>query len=86
MIVPPTDRSPTDRPPTARAEVRPAILTVDDDPSVSRAVARDLRRRYGQEHRIVRADSGADALTALKEMKLRGTRWRYCSPTTGCHR
>ncbi|MEO5833518.1 MAG: FAD-dependent oxidoreductase [Nakamurella sp.] len=67
MTVPPTDR-----PSTARAEVRPAILTVDDDPSVSRAVARDLRRRYGQEHRIVRADSGADALTALKEMKLRG--------------
>ncbi|MDQ1722457.1 MAG: hypothetical protein QOI26_2191, partial [Pseudonocardiales bacterium] len=25
---------------------RPAILTVDDDPSVSRAVARDLRRQY----------------------------------------
>ncbi len=51
---------------------RPAILTVDDDPSVSRSVARDLRRRYGEDHRIVRAESGAQALDALREMKLRG--------------
>ncbi len=50
----------------------PILLTVDDDPSVSRAVARDLRRKYGQEFRIVRADSGADALEALREIKLRG--------------
>ncbi len=35
---------------------RPAIVTVDDDPSVSRAVARDLRREYGAEHRIVRGE------------------------------
>ncbi len=27
---------------------RTAIITVDDDPGVSRAVARDLRRRYGE--------------------------------------
>jgi thioredoxin reductase (NADPH) len=51
---------------------RTAILTVDDDPSVSRAVARDLRRRYGDRHRIVRAESGEQALGALREMKLRG--------------
>ena len=51
---------------------RSAILTVDDDPGVSRAVARDLRRRYGEQHRIVRAESGASALDALRQMKLRG--------------
>jgi thioredoxin reductase (NADPH) len=51
---------------------RPAIVTVDDDQGVSRAVARDLRRRYGERHRIVRADSGEAALGALREMKLRG--------------
>jgi thioredoxin reductase (NADPH) len=51
---------------------RPAILTVDDDPAVSRAVARDLRRHYGERYRIVRAESGADALETLKELKLRG--------------
>jgi thioredoxin reductase (NADPH) len=51
---------------------RPAILTVDDDPSVSRAVARDLRRQYGEGFRIVRAESGPQALEALREIKLRG--------------
>jgi thioredoxin reductase (NADPH) len=48
------------------------LVTVDDDPTVSRAVARDLRRRYGEQHRIVRAESGAEALDALRQMKLRG--------------
>jgi thioredoxin reductase (NADPH) len=51
---------------------RTAIVTVDDDPGVSRAVARDLRRRYGEQHRIVRAESGEAALDALRQMKLRG--------------
>ena len=51
---------------------RTAIVTVDDDPGVSRAVARDLRRKYGQDHRIVRAESGDAALEALREMRLRG--------------
>jgi thioredoxin reductase (NADPH) len=50
----------------------PAILTVDDDPAVSRAVARDVRRQYGDRYRVVRAASGADALEALREIKLRG--------------
>src|SRR4029450_10732582 len=51
---------------------RPMLLTVDDDPSVSRAVARDLRRQYGQDHRVLRAGSGAEALAPLRELKLRG--------------
>jgi thioredoxin reductase (NADPH) len=50
----------------------PAILTVDDDPAVSRAVARDIRRNYGERYRVVRATSGAEALDALREIKLRG--------------
>src|SRR5215469_9495586 len=54
------------------ASARPVILTVDDDPGVSRAVARDLRRRYGERYRIVRAESGDAALDALRQMKLRG--------------
>ncbi|MFG1784049.1 FAD-dependent oxidoreductase [Rhodococcus oryzae] len=52
--------------------VQPAILSVDDDPSVSRAIVRDLRRKYGEQYRIIRAQSGEEALAALKEMKLRG--------------
>jgi thioredoxin reductase (NADPH) len=51
---------------------KPIILSVDDDPSVSRAVARDLRRHYGENYRIVRAESGPDALDALKQLTLRG--------------
>ena len=47
-------------------------MTVDDDPGVSRSVARDLRRRYGQDYRIVRAESGREALDALRELTLRG--------------
>src|SRR5690242_5519806 len=58
---------------TEQAETsRTAILTVDDDPGVSRAVARDLRRQYGGEYRIVRAESAAAGLDALRQMKLRG--------------
>ncbi|MEU6727908.1 FAD-dependent oxidoreductase [Nonomuraea wenchangensis] len=51
---------------------KPVIVTVDDDPGVSRAVARDLRRRYGQEYRIVRAETALDGIEAVKEMRLRG--------------
>ena len=51
---------------------KPVLLTVDDDPGVSRAVARDLRRHYGRDHRVVRAESGPQALEALREIKLRG--------------
>ncbi len=58
--------------PPAGTPPRTAILTVDDDPGVSRAVARDLRRRYGSQYRIVRAESGEQGLDALRQMKLRG--------------
>ncbi len=51
---------------------RPVLLTVDDDPSVSRAVARDLRRRYADRYRIVRAESGPSALDTLREFTVRG--------------
>ncbi|MER7544337.1 FAD-dependent oxidoreductase [Spirillospora sp. NPDC127506] len=51
---------------------KPVLLTVDDDPGVSRAVARDLRRRYAESYRVVRAESGRQALEALRELRLRG--------------
>ncbi|HHP7244362.1 MAG TPA: response regulator, partial [Elainellaceae cyanobacterium] len=50
---------------------KPAILSVDDDPEVPQAVARDLRQHYGDRFRIIRADSGASALDALQQLKLR---------------
>lgn len=56
----------------AAGPARTVMLTVDDDPGVSRAIARDLRRRYGQTYRVVRAESGQAGLDALRELKLRG--------------
>jgi len=61
-----------DRETAQQPEARAAILTVDDDPAVSRAVARDLRREFGGRYRIVRAESAESALDALRQMKLRG--------------
>ena len=55
----------------AKSASKPALLTVDDDPEVLRAVERDLRREYGDRFRVLRADSGATALEALKQLKLR---------------
>ena len=50
---------------------KPVILTVDDDPEVLQAVARDLRREYGDRFRVIRAESGATAMEALQQLKLR---------------
>ena len=46
----------------------PAIVVVDDDPEVLRAVARDLRRRYGDGYRVVRAGTGQEAVDAVAEL------------------
>jgi thioredoxin reductase (NADPH) len=51
---------------------RPAIVAVDDEPAVLAAVARDLRRGFGERFRILRAGSGADALEILRESRARG--------------
>ena len=54
------------------SERRPAILAVDDEPAVLAAVARDLRRGFGERYRILRATSGVEALDALTELRRRG--------------
>jgi thioredoxin reductase (NADPH) len=51
---------------------RAAILAVDDEPTVLAAVARDLRRGFGERYRILRAVSGPEALELLTEMRRRG--------------
>jgi thioredoxin reductase (NADPH) len=50
---------------------KPTILTVDDDLEVLQAIARDLRKEYGDRFRIVRSNSGASAIEALEQLKLR---------------
>ena len=51
---------------------KPIILAVDDDASVLEAVVQDLRRKYGQEYRILRAGSGPAALDTCTQLKERG--------------
>jgi thioredoxin reductase (NADPH) len=50
---------------------KPTILTVDDDPQVSAAIARDLSGRYGAGYRVVQATSGPEALVVLTRLALR---------------
>ncbi len=50
---------------------KPVIFTIDDDPEVLRAIERDLRRGFGKDYRVLRADSGPAALEALKQLRLR---------------
>src|ERR671916_455388 len=54
-----------------QSAIRPALLTVDDDPQVLRAIERDLRRHFGRDYRVVGADSGDAALDALDELQRR---------------
>jgi thioredoxin reductase (NADPH) len=56
----------------AERQRRPAIVAVDDEPAVLAAVARDLRRGFGEQYRILRAGSGAEALELLRELRTRG--------------
>ena len=51
---------------------KPVLFTIDDDPQVLAAIARDLRERYARDYRILRADAGAAALEALRELRERG--------------
>jgi thioredoxin reductase (NADPH) len=50
------------------ADAKPVLLAVDDDAEVLLAVARDLRRRYGGDYRVVRAGSGQEALDVLRTL------------------
>src|SRR4029079_13344551 len=52
---------------------KPVILAVDDDLPVLRAVERDLRARYGEQYRIVAANSGHESLEAVRQLTLRGS-------------
>ena len=47
--------------------MKPVILTVDDDPQVLRSVERDLRNKYGNEFRVLQADSGLTRIPANQQ-------------------
>lgn len=51
--------------------MRPVLLVVDDDPFVVRAIERDLKSKYGKQFRILKSESGLNALELVKQLKLR---------------
>ncbi len=55
------------------SRTRPAIVVVDDDPPVLRAIERDLRARYGDEFRVVAAPGGEEGLELVRQLTLRGS-------------
>ena len=55
-----------------KAMAKPVLLAIDDDVSVLEAVVQDLRRKYGQAYRILRAASGQAALDISTQLKERG--------------
>ena len=52
---------------------KPIIMTIDDEPHVLNAIARDLQAQYQSDYRIVKARSGAEALETVQEFKRRDT-------------
>jgi thioredoxin reductase (NADPH) len=51
---------------------KPVLLAIDDDVSVLETVVQDLRRKYGQHYRILRAASGQAALDVAEQLRQRG--------------
>jgi thioredoxin reductase (NADPH) len=52
---------------------KPVILTVDDEPQVLNAIERDLRGHFGAEYRVLKSESGTEALRTVRELKRRDT-------------
>jgi len=50
---------------------KPILFAIDDDTSVLEAVVGDLRRKYGEHYRILRAASGQAALDTMVQLKER---------------
>ena len=48
---------------------KPILLTVDDEVQVLNAIERDLRARYAEDYRVLKANSGAEALDLARQVK-----------------
>lgn len=53
---------------------KPYILALDDDPSVLRAVERDLRAKFAADYRILAVDDPVKALDTVRQLTARGDR------------
>ena len=51
--------------------IKPVILTVDDEPQVLNAIERDLRQRFSTEYRVLKSESGKEALQTVRDLKKR---------------
>ncbi|HEX3386706.1 MAG TPA: FAD-dependent oxidoreductase, partial [Mucilaginibacter sp.] len=51
---------------------KPIILSIDDDPQVSRAISRDLKTQYNSDYKVISTTSAIEALEALTDMKNSG--------------
>jgi len=52
---------------------KPVLLTVDDDPAVLSAIERDLRQKYRQDFRTMKAQSGDEGLEVAQQLAARNT-------------
>ena len=52
---------------------KPVILAVDDEPEVLNAVERDIRHQFHSDYRVMKAQSGREALDTIVQLKKRGT-------------
>lgn len=50
---------------------KPIIMTVDDEPQVLNAIERDLRKHYHSSYRIIKVNSGTEALKTIEQLKRR---------------
>jgi thioredoxin reductase (NADPH) len=50
---------------------KPIIMTIDDEPQVLNAIERDLREHYHSDYRIIKVESGTEALTTVRQLKRR---------------
>ena len=51
---------------------KPIIFLLDDEPTVLKAVMRDVRSRYRKDYKVMSTDKPQEALDALKEIKVSG--------------
>ena len=54
------------------ADPQPVLVAVDDEPEVLERIGCELRRRYGDEYRIVCDSSSEGALAELEAMRANG--------------
>jgi thioredoxin reductase (NADPH) len=50
---------------------KPIIMTIDDELQVLNAIERDLRKYYHSDYRIIKVESGTEALETVRELKRR---------------